>query len=509
MGNAVTSVAEPRVASSEGPHFADHLQIASSTSKRVASRARSRQWFNAAGLLLGDILAFAASAVLGAAVAYFISSVLLKTPYAAFDDPRLVEQQLVFACVTVGLCVWFARGGHYSERRPFRSDLGDILAASCVGLLINGFIEFANKASFSRLWIVMAWGLAAVLLPTFRILSRRVLGASGFWIVNGVVVGRGTHSEAVKSSLSKDKYLGYHVVPDGALATLAGRTDRAMNARIETLLRDSDAHTVILAPSDEEMQYLAPVINSLNVHMIPYKIVPPIDRLPLTGLTTQSFLSCDAVLLTVRVGLSSPLAQAIKRLFDIVAASALLLMLAPTFVLLTLAVAADGGSIFFAHKRVGRHGKEFDCLKFRTMVPNAAASLDNLLACNAEVRREWMKTRKLRNDPRTTKLGAFLRLASIDELPQLINVLRGDMSLVGPRPVTAQELNDHYKSDHSYYLLVRPGITGLWQISGRNDIGYDTRVHMDAWYVRNWSLWSDIIILARTLPVVISRRGAY
>jgi exopolysaccharide production protein ExoY len=196
-------------------------------------------------------------------------------------------------------------------------------------------------------------------------------------------------------------------------------------------------------------------------------------------------------------------------LFDIIISSLLLIMLCPLFLIVCLAVAADGGPIFFAHERVGRHGQLFKCLKFRTMVTNAGEVLEHLLAQNPEARREWLGTHKLRDDPRATRLGRILRAASTDELPQLLNVLRGDMSLVGPRPVIQHELAAHYKSNNSYYLLVRPGVTGLWQISGRNDVGYEQRVHLDAWYVRNWSLWSDIIILVRTVPAVIIGRGAY
>ena len=164
-----------------------------------------------------------------------------------------------------------------------------------------------------------------------------------------------------------------------------------------------------------------------------------------------------------------------------------------------LAFAAAGGSIFFEYARVGRRGILFKCLKFRTMVLNSAQALEHLLAHDRKLA-ENADDPKLREDPRNTGLGRGLRLTSLHEFPQLFNVLRGEMNLVGPRPVVQQELSEHYRSDNSYYLLVRPGLTGLWQISGRNNTSYKQRVHLYAWYVRNWSLWGDIIILARTLP---------
>jgi undecaprenyl-phosphate galactose phosphotransferase len=147
-------------------------------------------------------------------------------------------------------------------------------------------------------------------------------------------------------------------------------------------------------------------------------------------------------------------------------------------------------------------------MKFRTMVPNAQELLRDLLDSDPKARAEWEATRKLKNDPRITKLGAFLRKSSLDELPQLFNVLRGDMSLVGPRPVVMDEL-PYYGEAEQYYFEVRPGITGLWQISGRNDVDYERRVALDIWYVRNWTLWYDIVILFKTLTVVPARLGAY
>jgi undecaprenyl-phosphate galactose phosphotransferase len=169
----------------------------------------------------------------------------------------------------------------------------------------------------------------------------------------------------------------------------------------------------------------------------------------------------------------------------------------------------DKGPVLFAHARVGRDGETFRCLKFRSMVPNAKEALERLLASDPAARAEWERDYKLKDDPRITPFGRLLRRTSLDELPQLINVVRGDMSLVGPRPVVPAEL-DRYGEARVYYLQVRPGLTGLWQVSGRNDVDYERRVALDAWYVRNWTLWYDVLILLKTLLVVPSRSsGAY
>ena len=197
----------------------------------------------------------------------------------------------------------------------------------------------------------------------------------------------------------------------------------------------------------------------------------------------------------------------IKRVIDIIGSLALLVLFSPLFLVVALMASLDGGPVFYRHKRIGRDGKPFGCLKFRTMILGAEACLNEYLSYHPEQRREWEQDQKLAFDPRVTAIGNVLRRLSLDELPQLVNVLVGEMSLVGPRPVTEGELK-HYGAAASAYLAVRPGLTGPWQVSGRNDVSYATRVAMDEAYVRNFSLWNDIVILLRTPGVVLSKKGA-
>ncbi len=198
-----------------------------------------------------------------------------------------------------------------------------------------------------------------------------------------------------------------------------------------------------------------------------------------------------------------------KRAMDIAGAGLLLILTAPVFLLLALLVRMDGGRVFYAHERIGRFGQAFGCLKFRSMVMDADKRLAALLERDPAARAEWESTRKLKNDPRVTWVGRFLRSSSLDELPQLINVLKGEMSLVGPRPVQAAELAAFYGAAAQHYMQVRPGITGPWQVSGRNDTTYAERVALDVGYVARPSLLNDIRILLRTPMAVLARRGAY
>jgi exopolysaccharide production protein ExoY len=202
-----------------------------------------------------------------------------------------------------------------------------------------------------------------------------------------------------------------------------------------------------------------------------------------------------------------PSGETSKRLLDVVGALALALLLSPLLLFVSLILARDHGPIIFSHLRTGRHGKTFGCLKFRTMVPNADEVLHELLHQDPQLKSEWMRDHKLRNDPRITAIGRFLRRTSLDELPQLWNVLRGDMSLVGPRPVVRDEWQ-RYGHRLDTYLAAKPGVTGLWQVMGRSNSCYRRRVALDSYYVRKRSLLLDAYILLKTVRVVLGGRGA-
>lgn len=197
-----------------------------------------------------------------------------------------------------------------------------------------------------------------------------------------------------------------------------------------------------------------------------------------------------------------------KRLIDIVLASVALVSVIPIFLIVAAAIkACDGGPIFFKHQRVGLGGRSFPCLKFRTMRVRADIHLVQYLQADPRAAEEWKSKQKLAHDPRVTAIGGALRRSSIDELPQLINVLRGEMSLVGPRPVTMEEMV-RYGRDAVYYLSARPGLTGAWQVSGRNEVSYSERVRLDAEYYRTWSVVGDVFIMLKTVPVLFSQRGS-
>ncbi len=201
--------------------------------------------------------------------------------------------------------------------------------------------------------------------------------------------------------------------------------------------------------------------------------------------------------------------SALKRAMDLVLTFTVLALAAPVLLLIYVALKiSDPGPALFRQLRVGRDGRTFTVYKFRTMRVDAAARLEQLLATDPEAAAEWAEFQKLKNDPRVTLLGRFLRKSSLDELPQLLNIVRGEMSVIGPRPVTSGEIH-RYGADYPYYTAVRPGVLGLWQVKGRNKLTYPERIAYDVQYVKTWSIWQDIKILFMAIPVVLLGLGAY
>jgi Undecaprenyl-phosphate galactose phosphotransferase WbaP len=236
-------------------------------------------------------------------------------------------------------------------------------------------------------------------------------------------------------------------------------------------------------------------------------IIPNLGELSSLGVEVRDV--CRHFALEVRRSLLMPGAQILKRAIDVSLATLIGILLLPVFLVIILILKLESrGPAFYRHVRIGLHGEKFWIWKLRSMAPNADRILNDYLEAHPESLREWQQDHKLKNDPRVTRFGRLLRKTSLDELPQLWNVIRGEMSLVGPRPIVQAEVAK-YGEGLLLYTQVLPGITGLWQVSGRNDTSYADRVELDSYYVRNWSPWFDLYLLGRTVKTVLARQGAY
>jgi len=247
----------------------------------------------------------------------------------------------------------------------------------------------------------------------------------------------------------------------------------------------------------------------LQHHVNRVVVLPRMAKIPLINAEVFTSVNHRGLAFSTRNNLLNPVDKTFKLLFDMLMTGVLMLLFSPVLLLLYIIVfIATKGKPVFTHERIGKDGKSFGVYKFRTMRPDADVLLEKLLQSDPAIKEEWEKEFKLKNDPRITKIGNFLRKTSLDELPQLLNVIKGEMSLVGPRPIVGDEIKK-YGEYFSYFKAVKPGITGLWQISGRNDVDYDERVQLDTWYVRNWSIEQDLIILMKTIVTVLLKKGSY
>jgi undecaprenyl-phosphate galactose phosphotransferase len=470
-------------------------------------------------LLMGDIGALAIAQLLAASIAFGVNVQIFNTEFGAFETEELVSRLLTIGFLVMLPILWWAAKGHYSKRTPFWSEAKEIVKAVALVALVDGFLQYITKDYFSRLWMLQAWAWALVLLPVTRIGMRHVLKRYGSWTAPVLLIGSKENTDDAAQVLEDEPYLGYEIAGALDLAELTAAENAArpssllyqaggqLSAALKLACERHGARFVVLAPSPEEMGRLDHILRALHRARIAFSIIPPVKGIGVMALETGNFFSHDLVMLTLADNLNRPMSRIVKRSFDLVVASLALAALAPFFWAVSALIRLDGGPAFFAHRRVGEKGREFMCRKFRTMHVDGDAILKAHLESNPLAAAEWARDQKLRNDPRVTAVGEFLRKTSLDELPQLINVIRGEMSLVGPRPVTYSEVL-RYGEDAEYYLSAKPGITGLWQVSGRNETTYMRRVELDAWYVKNWSLWQDIAIMFKTFPAVLLRRGA-
>jgi len=367
----------------------------------------------------------------------------------------------------------------------------------------------------SRPVLVTMSVIALPLFPLVRINIKKFLRLAGLMKSKVLILGAGTTGRLILSALNRDTNLGYNVVGflDDDPGKIGSRIDgikiHAGVDKAEKYIGRCGIEDIVIAmPGCEKKKFLW-LVNKLQHKARNILLIPDLFGITVLGTNLQHFFQEQAIGLEVKNNLAQPVNIFIKKLFDLIISSTLLVLLSvPMTIIALLIKITSRGPAFFSQNRIGRNGTTFKCYKFRTMYDDAEARLTNLLENSEEARSEWHHRWKLYTDPRITEIGKFLRRTSLDELPQIFNVLKGDMSLVGPRPVTEREINVYYKDQAELCFGVLPGVTGLWQVSGRSNTSYDYRIALDSWYVRNWNLWLDIVILFKTIKVVLRMEGA-
>jgi undecaprenyl-phosphate galactose phosphotransferase len=412
--------------------------------------------------------------------------------------------------------------GLYNKNLSFWDETRELLKAVTVAMFtVLALLTIGRMTpDISRLTVILLWCYGLFLFPFLRFFGKRLLYRIGLGRENVIIIGAGQAGIDTARGICAERHLGYNIIgflddDDAKIGTevrIAGQAYKVFGktrnfSKFVTMLNIS---TIIIAIPSLPIQKLTELTNTIQRYTKNILLIPDLKGIALTNTEMTHLFFQQLFLLKINNNLKSLTNRVIKRTFDLSLSVLLLPLLLPVIGILGLLIRLDSpGPVFYRHFRVGRGGRMFGVYKFRSMYRDSKERLEKILSTDGEAKKEWDAYFKLKNDPRVTRMGKFLRRTSLDELPQIFNVLTGEMSLVGPRPVVDEEIAKYYREFADYYYLVRPGITGLWQVSGRNDVDYDVRVRLDSWYVLNWSLWLDMLMCIKTVRVVLKRQGAY
>ncbi|WP_347352489.1 sugar transferase [Intrasporangium sp.] len=445
---------------------------------------------------------------------------MLARPRLGFFDTTIAEVPGVIGPAGVGMvAVWMLANlasGTYSQSRlgVGTSEYARILTGAALTAGLVSMACYLTQYNLARGFFALMFIVGVPMLVLWRWGARRVVHRArrhGHLMSRVLVSGSPAHVDEVCKVLRRDSWMGYQVV--GALlpssapvaATPAGIPVCGVTTEVADIVPQQDADIVVFTegafPTAGDFRRTTWELEGSPVQMV---VVPSLGDISAGRLEMRPVAGLPLVHVEQPQGMAA--SRGLKRAFDIVGAGLMLLLAAPVMGLVALSIRLeDGGPVLFRQTRVGRDEENFDCLKFRSMCPDAEARQAELQDHNLNADGVLFK---LKEDPRVTRVGKLIRRFSLDELPQLVNVIRGEMSLVGPRPALPKEVRDYPPEAHRR-LHVRPGLTGLWQVSGRSDLAWEDAVRLDLYYVDNWSIVQDLSIVMRTVQAVFASRGAY
>ncbi len=454
--------------------------------------------------------------------AYIVSVVLaFFTRLMAEKMIGIIELQFNFGYFIFNLWWVFAvlmliiiSNGLYIKKMPFWLEARDIFKSNIVAfILVFAFVSISKSTDeISRLMVILIFGYAVILMITFRYIFKRVIYKEGNFNDSTIIIGGGTEYQSILKMFNEEKNLALNIKGQ-VLMKEGNNSDKDVLGivdNVERIVKENNITVAIIIQSSIERDMLSSLMGRLHISLSKIILLPSSEGLALSNAVTVETLMNKLSYLEINNNIKSYINRVLKRSIDLFLCILSLPFIIPFFTIIAAVIMITSkGKPFYTHARIGRNGRTINVIKFRSMYIDATERLKDILENNLEAKAEWESSYKLKNDPRVTRVGNFLRKTSLDELPQILNVIIGDMSLVGPRPVIKEEIDKYYKEFATYYTCVRPGITGLWQVSGRSDTDYDYRISRDTWYVLNWSVWLDLTILFLTPTVVIKRKGAY
>jgi undecaprenyl-phosphate galactose phosphotransferase len=402
----------------------------------------------------------------------------------------------------------------YFKTFPFWDEIKTIIKSIIISLIIILSILFAGKLSqiYSRILIITYNIFLIILFPLLRTFIRKLLYRSDFLVKKALIIGSGDIAKDIYSSLKKETNLCYKIagfIDDGPKnKEIDGYRVHNGIKKIYSYINSAHITDVIIAKEGIPTDGLSKLISHIQHRVENVIYVPEISGIAAYGTEIKYFFNQQMIAFEIKNNLSNPITYLSKRAIDYILSLIIFaIVIIPIIIIMIIIKLTSPGPAIYSQERIGKNGKPFKCHKFRTMFKDADERLNDILSKDPEKRKEWETYWKLKDDPRITSVGKFLRKISFDELPQIFNVLKGEMSLVGPRPYLQRERK--FIATESYIIhALPPGITGLWQVSGRNKEDYKYRITMDSWYVKNWNLWLDIVILLRTIKAVVKREGA-
>jgi len=459
-------------------------------------------YFQRGGLVLLDAIVYLLS--------FSITTLLFgvfgwESPLSALNTTGLLAK----LGIPIGI-IWlsFLGRGLYSLK-PYLiwEELHRIVKGSSVAVVLVFFLLYFVRVNNVTTAVLVSMGLFTILAAIARLAYRVLLFRWGWLVTRVIIVGAGIQGVKFRWNAESHPFTTYKVLGffDDDADTIMGFEVLGKLKDLPKYLESNRVDEAVIAIPKATRETFLSIMNELEVKVRSIRFIPD-----MYGVLTFSPEITDfnrVLTISASQGLLSPLRMAYKRLFDIAMALVGLLFLIPLHLVVSVLVKLDdGGKVLFTQLRVGLNGRPIKIYKYRTMVPNAEAVLAEMMAKDPEIRAEYEREKKLHNDPRITRIGNFLRKTSLDEFPQFLNVLRGEMSVVGPRPYLFTEIRD-MGDKYGSIVKIKPGITGLWQASGRNDLPFDDRTVLDQYYVRNWTAWFDVIIIIRTLFAVLRRKG--
>jgi undecaprenyl-phosphate galactose phosphotransferase len=393
----------------------------------------------------------------------------------------------------------------YTIRLTFWDETRKLFKAITLGIIFTLALVTLDRVDedISRLTLLFIYLFALFIFPIFRYRAKKILYNSSIYSKDLVIVSNNrVEAKEIADALRAEFNLGYRVVKLVLFKKIISKRE------IEIVSKLQNIYGTVIVCEDNRVREKS--INQLQEYVEKIFFLPSLKNVAFLNSKIEYLFDSQIFIVTLENNLKKFHNKFIKNLFDKLLAILLLPLLLPVVVIVAIIIKiTTKSSAFFIQKRLGEANYDFNCIKFQTMYPDGDKMLENFFRDNPIENEHWKMYKKIKGvDPRVTKIGRFLRKTSLDELPQIFNVLIGNMSFVGPRPYLEHEIPD-MRGKKDTILIAKPGITGMWQVMGRNDLSFEKRVELDEWYVRNWSLWFDIVLLFKTIKVVLGRNGAY